>query len=232
MPIFLAYAEPPAAAVASTPKVLTQVQWLQLPSADDLARYYPVEAAKSRVEGRSTVRCQVNAEGRLVDCAVESEDPLGAGFGAAAVDLVTFFFKMQPNTKYGVPVAGGTVRIPIRFTLPPAPPSQAASESTSFALTTSGPKAFKWLEKPDAYAMTIAMVRYSSVREGRVVLFCQAAATGQLAGCRVDSETPAKVGLRNSALSLVYAFRMAPTTADGGSVAGGTLSIPLHFYSP
>ena len=39
------------------------------------------------------------------------------GFGDAAMKM-SKLFKMRPQTKDGQPVDGGTVRIPIRFTLP------------------------------------------------------------------------------------------------------------------
>jgi TonB family protein len=228
MPIILAQATPPAAVAPATPSVVTQPEWLQLPNAADLEKYYPVEAAKNRVEGRSTIRCHVNAEGRLNDCEVESEEPVGAGFGASAVKLAVDLFKMAPKTKNGSPVAGGIVRIPIRFALPPSP--TAAPADRSFALTTSGPKAVKWLEKPNAQELEMTMARYARAWDGRVVMSCVAAADGRFAGCRIDSETPAGVGFAAAALSLVHAFKMSPTTADGGSVSGGTISVPIHFY--
>jgi TonB family protein len=85
--------------------------------AEDLARFYPEQAARTNASGRATTECKVTAEGTLVDCQVIEESPPGLGFGEASVKLDSLF-KMRPLTKDGVPVGGGTVRIPIRWIIP------------------------------------------------------------------------------------------------------------------
>lgn len=226
MPIILAQATPPAAvAPAPTPRpsVITQPDWLSLPSGDDMAKFYPKAAADARIEGRAVLRCTVTAAGDLADCTAPGEEPVGSGFGEAVLNLAPLF-KMKPMTKDGVPVSGGKVAIPIRFVLPaPAAPA-------SFALTTSGPKAVKWMGKPNAQELEMTMARYAKAWDGRVVMSCIAGADGRLGGCRIESESPAGVGFGATALAVAYLFRIAPTTADGASVAGGTITIPIHFY--
>jgi TonB family protein len=91
-----------------------------------VARYYPEKAARDEVEGRATLSCDVSAEGTLAGCKVISEDPVGYGFGDAAMGLSPLF-RMGPQTREGQPVAGGTVRIPIRFVLPRGPESTPPS---------------------------------------------------------------------------------------------------------
>ena len=65
----------------------------------------------------------VARDGLLIHCKVLAEDPRGAGFGEAALKL-SERFKMKPMSRDGQPVAGGVVRIPIKFRIPtpPAPP--------------------------------------------------------------------------------------------------------------
>jgi TonB family protein len=120
MPIILVQAEQPPAAVAPAAAVGSMIgaRWLRKPSPADMEAYYPKVAAITHTAGRALVGCQVNAEGRLEACQVEEEQPLGEGFGEAAARLVVDKFKMRPKTADGMPVAGGKVRIPIRFSTP------------------------------------------------------------------------------------------------------------------
>lgn len=109
-------ASPTASVVEPKPYVATHPDWLSKPSGDDMARVFPKSAAKKGIEGRATIQCQVNAAGRLVDCTVLSEEPVGEDFGSAAIGLSTIF-RMRPATRDGQAVEGGTVRIPLRFVL-------------------------------------------------------------------------------------------------------------------
>lgn len=65
-------------------------------------------------QGRATVRCKVAASGRLSDCVVLSETPLGANVGAFAVKLAKAY-RVQPGDRR---IKGGSITIPMRFKLP------------------------------------------------------------------------------------------------------------------
>lgn len=99
------------------PPMITQPSWSQLPSARDMARFYPERAQRRGVEGSATISCGVTATGALRACSIVGESPAGEGFGEAALKMSSRF-KMRPMTRDGQAVSGGTVRIPIRFTLP------------------------------------------------------------------------------------------------------------------
>lgn len=109
------------AAAPPRPSVITNPDWAQRPTAQDLANLYPKAAAAAHVEGRATIHCSVLETGELTACRVTGEDPPGQGFGDAALAMAPKF-KMKPQTRDGVAVSGGQINIPIRFGLPkPAP---------------------------------------------------------------------------------------------------------------
>ncbi|WP_310541612.1 energy transducer TonB [Phenylobacterium sp.] len=107
-----------AGAARADPPRVSPPEWLVRPDGEDLADSYPGLARALSIEGRATISCTVDVKGQLQDCVSPTASPRGLGFDKAALEM-SWLFAMRPKTVDGAPVAGGTVRIPIRFSLPP-----------------------------------------------------------------------------------------------------------------
>lgn len=103
----------------TTPRVITQPDWLTMPDGEMMSRVYPKLAVSFDVEGSAVISCKVTDLGQLVACTADREAPSGFGFGPAALALAPAF-RMKPMQVDGRPTSDGTVRIPITFKLPTA----------------------------------------------------------------------------------------------------------------
>ncbi|HEX2562161.1 TonB family protein [Phenylobacterium sp.] len=113
--------------LASEAPVIGKPSWTALPTGSDLAAGFPVAARSAGVTtGRIRLRCQIATAGRLQNCAVQSEEPAGMGFGDAAKAL-TSNFQMSLWSAEGLPTQGGFVVIPLRYDLPKDEPAAAGT---------------------------------------------------------------------------------------------------------
>ncbi|WP_297803567.1 TonB family protein [uncultured Brevundimonas sp.] len=96
------------------PSVITNPDWIQRPTADQLLRAYPDAALERGISGSTTLNCSVRVDGTLSDCQVGNETPARQGFGRAAISL-SRQFRMSPRTVDGAPVDGARVSVAIRF---------------------------------------------------------------------------------------------------------------------
>ncbi len=98
---------------------------------------------------------------------------------------------------------------------------------------TSGPfelSGVRWASRPGrrdferAYPQRALFANQS----GHVTLDCVASGSGVL-DCSVAVELPRGYGFGRAAMDLSRQFRLQPTTADGRSVAGGHIQVPVEF---
>jgi TonB family protein len=110
---------PPPPPVATLPQAparpayINAPPWLRRPTAADQARLAPSRAVDQNQNGRATLDCVINNSGLLTDCSVV-EDPIGWGFGQAALDLARLY-QSASTTSDGQSTAGSRVKIRFRF---------------------------------------------------------------------------------------------------------------------
>ena len=78
---------------ATPPPVDTEPGWLRKPTQAELERFWPVDSRGMR--GRVVISSAVTVRGLLDECDVVSEEPVGHGFGGAALALAPSFL-MRP----------------------------------------------------------------------------------------------------------------------------------------
>lgn len=107
-----------AAATTASGAVVVRAHWEKKPTPEQLAKYYPADAAKHYVRGWAILECRVGVDGRATDCRAVDEAPQGAGFGDAAIRVITESARFVPATIDGKPVEGDAIRLPVNFAIP------------------------------------------------------------------------------------------------------------------
>lgn len=92
--------------------VVGKPNWAALPSTDEVVAAF--QALKATTTVRVQLTCVVQPAGYVSQCVTTSEQPVGIGAGAAALSLAPGF-RLSTWSTEGLPVVGGTVRIPIRY---------------------------------------------------------------------------------------------------------------------
>ena len=209
----------PAAASAQD----REPDWLKRPTAESLSSVYPTAARRKGLDGRASISCIVTIQGALRDCKVLSEDPVGYGFGGAAIALSPQLL-MKPALKAGRPVEG-TVRIPITWSgmrgLPAFAPAKGDVVYTHLP----------WTQAPTFEEVLAAYPAKARARKvgGAVVLDCMIEKTGGLSHCRTIREAPAGYGFVSAAKLLTGRFLTPTTGNDGKSIAGSRVHLGLTF---
>lgn len=204
--------DPTPTATIPEPPAIIAPDWVATPTPEDAQAVYPKAAAEKRLEGRATLKCGVSADGFLKDCASIAEEPAGQGFGAAALAIAPKF-QMAKVTKDGVPVAGGVVRVPIRF----ANPTQMQA-------------GFRRMPSTDDMAKVYPKKALGRKVAGQAVIDCGVATDGNLYDCALSSETPMNYEFGQAALQLAPLFNLEPRMKDGKPVRYA-VSIPIKFGS-
>lgn len=234
----LSFAATASAEAARRNAVVTEPDWLEQPTGEDIGRHYPKLASRLNIDGRAIVSCRVDSYGALEACAEESAEPSGLGFGEAAMAL-TKQFRMTPRTVDGRPVEGASVRIPIRFTMPevevsppvrtPVPPA-ALEAARRVIAATGGDRVGQGVEASVRGAdLSSPGVDAATVEAGREALMPAATAIGDhlaQAMPQIYAET-----FTLPELQVIAAFLESPTAklmADGRLQSGRRMNEALR----
>jgi TonB family protein len=206
--------ETPSAAPADS---VTRPTWLERPDGDVIWRHYPESAMNQLVVGRVVLDCVVLLD-PVPACSVLDETPADWGFADAAV-AISRTFRFVPATVNGAPVAGGRVRVPLRFTLE----ADDVWEERIRAEMPEGlrahvdaptfPDAPLWAEAPNYDTVRTATPTAAASIRGRAVLSCRVRDDRRLR-CEPISERPEGLGLGDAAMQLAPLFRVAEEDAD------------------
>ncbi|MHB8530117.1 MAG: TonB family protein [Caulobacteraceae bacterium] len=189
-------------------------QWLKKPTDSDMQAVWPVGG---RAGGLGLIGCEVNIHGLLDDCTAVSEDPLGSGFGAAALRLASGFL-FRPAQGPDGPFAS-RVRIPIRFTASPGLAMRARVLMVGAGAIWTEAPSFEDLQRVD-----------SKRRAGHAVIRCAVTSQGRLRDCIALSETPRGTGSSATRLAGKFRMRLAPESIKSGLPV--IANVPFYFPDP
>ena len=166
------------------------------------------------VSGKAQLGCVAAKDGRLVDCKVLREEPVGQGFGEAALSVVGYE-RIAAKDGTGASVEGRPVR-------------------TSFEFLAPGDANPNWVRKPSGAEIANVFPKKALEQRvgGRATIRCRVTVEGFLEGCKVLSEGPEGLDFGAAGLQLAPQFRMSPKIRGGQSVAGGEVTIPIIWQEP
>lgn len=108
---------PPAPLSANAEPLRAELlKWRATPKGADFLRVFPRRAMQEDVAGAAELLCHIGPRNHLADCAVQTEQPQGYGFGDAASELGPSF-EVAPGQEPAVH-EGATVFLKLRFNLP------------------------------------------------------------------------------------------------------------------
>jgi TonB family protein len=102
-------------------RTINSPYWLAGFDPNQALKVYPPEAAAQGVNtGHGVAKCVVARDGTLTDCSAVEANPEGLGFSEAVVKLASTM-RMNPWSRDGTPVDGGTVVLGVTLNLKAQP---------------------------------------------------------------------------------------------------------------
>jgi hypothetical protein len=206
-------------AFADAPSVETEAS--QLP----VASFYPAAALAAGISGEATLLCERSANGALAACRISEEQPVGQGFGAAALALAA----KSADGCGGSLSPGARTSRPIRFSFR-APPGTVEPDPRQPGWTLTTPA---WRKVPEGHSFLRFYPEQAARNHvtGETAIQCIAATDGRMVQCQAIAETPAGFDFGKAALAISTLFAVSQATC-GGHFAGASIVIPIRFQIP
>jgi TonB family protein len=208
--------------------------WVSQLSPDEHVEYYPKEYLAKGEAGYAILNCNLRGDGSPRQCAVQTAS--SAAFAQASLKIAHRFKVAavgDPKAAESVPACLALYWTPggIREgAIPPvvAPrvlPMPAAPRAASVITRPD------WLRRPDGGDLEKLYPAAALEKgiEGRASISCSVTGEGALFNCAVLTEAPPDMGFGAATLGLASRFRMRAQTADGRSVAGARVIIPVTW---
>jgi len=179
----------------------------------------PLAAIVKGVDATVKLQCSVTEHSAWDHCTLVTEDPVGLGFGDAALALAKNF-PAEPASFTPTASAIATVTYH-RFTI--------TTEAQGITHVIRSPD---WAERPTA-AQLSSIFNPTSLphRAGSATIECIVTVEGKLDPCRVTEEAPEGFGVGRGALAMARTFKMRPMTFDGKAMGGALITIPLRMFA-
>jgi hypothetical protein len=206
-----------AGAAASAPE--TSLVWATAPSFDDMAAAWPTGIGDLQ-EGRAVLQCRIASGGRLSNCDIVDQQPVGQGFARAARTLVGRF-RLKVDYRTLSQDRDHFVFIPFHFVNP------ATAEGRMRRVASP-----RWISMPDPDRIQGVFPKAAAdagVARGVGVIDCRVAVDGRLTDCKVAREAPAGLGFGEAAMLVAPIMQMNPWTDDGRPVDGARVKLPVQF---
>lgn len=194
--------------------------WARRPSGETVGRYYPEEAMDRSISGEVTLVCTVIDGGRLDQCSVKSESPVGMGFGDAVVRMAEREFRMTTKDSQGRSTTGASVTVPLRM----AAPSPGVNAVIFDAVWTSAPS---FEDMVGAWPAAVG-----DLPVGTAVLRCRVLSDGGLRNCTIAGQTPKGAPFGEAARTLVGKFRLKGDAAELKKYTNADIAVSFRFYNP
>lgn len=193
----------------------------------DVMAYYPAQAKAAGVEGTATMTCRSDRHGAARHCALVSEEPVGEGFGAAALRIAA----ASVDIDLDLTPAQADLQRPITLTFSLSPPSIKPNLLVPVRVREATPP---WLRHPSLQEQvaTYPELAARTGREGHASMSCVVAKDGEMNDCVVVEETPQGAGFGKAALELAHFFQIKPYSELGFPLAGMRIGIPVAFRMP